>query len=509
MVIAQVYGRVVDTNGSTVVKRRGGTAVTPPIQQTLTGILTRIEVFNDGRAAPVDPGGGPGGGTTNPRDALVYGVDRPTTATTGHITPLAQMTDYNSPNTQNVTLSTPNEVIRGKRIYGIVARGADNILIEDCIFLGPPAKPSSETAVVNCLGNVGKNTVLRDCTIAPRWPNPYMDCMKGSEYTAERLHCFWGVDGFGVFNTGGSTKATNVKIMGCLVEANVYFHGDGYSSPGTSYLNTSGGYSAWGSTSVVRTVDQWVDTGHHDGNHADGIQIQGGYGGMTRNANGTWSGDGIYIIGNFLAGNEAEHNMADPSGSGLIVPGQAGSLSGSRLGTMDSMKRNVNQSPTMTIPFTGGYRMTNGKYPVNGSGVIINPGVNAFPFPSTAAPNKFTVVCIRNWIDGYNSAFNLQRGVMGTMQVAVLNNRIGPHVFEFSPGTNPSTYPIRIYVTSGGVKQYETIKFAPPDSNASAAPSGAQGNAGLATQVWDDPTNRFGTNGSPLTEGRNSGIVYS
>jgi hypothetical protein len=126
----------------------------------------------------------------------------------------------------------------------------------------------------------------------------------------------------------------------------------------------------------------------------------------------------------------------------------------------------------MGIPFTGGTRNSDGHYPGDGAGLSVNPIYNALPFPSAAEPTKYTVAVSRNWFDGNSSAVILQRGLQQTLGLALLDNRIGPHLYEFSPGVNPSTYPIRIYVTTGGV-------------------------------------NRFGTNGTPLVEGRNSGIVYS
>lgn len=504
MVIAQVHARFTGTDGLSYVGRRGGGPVAGPFQNVLTPVITRVEVFNDGRTQA---------GTAGDRDSIVYGnsIAKPDTASTGNITPVSVMTDFNPPGSQSALLTTDNQIIRGKRIYGTVVVAADNVLIEDCILFGASTTPGPETPVVDCRNNVHLNTVLRDCTIAARWPNPRMEAaVSGNAFTAERLHIFWCPTGFAIYNSGGSGQPTNVKILGCLVEAMTYFHGDGYASPSTSYLNNVGGYTAWGTTSVVRPVDAWTSADGHNGSTTDGVRIKGGYGGMVRNpADGSWSGDGILLLGNYFHGFDAEFDMPDPSEQNLIVPGQAGSLALSQLGTQDSMRRGVNQSPSMGIPFTGGVRNTDSHYPANGAGLSVNPVSNILPFPSAAEPTKYTVVASRNWFDGNSSAVILQRGLNSTLGVALLGNRVGPHLYEFSPGTNPSTYPIRLYVTVGGVKQYEGIQFAPPDSNPGGLPSGAQGNAGLATQVWDDPANRFGTNGTPLLEGRNSGIVYS
>jgi hypothetical protein len=490
----QYRRRVVNpADGQTyLIARRRPFAGLPP-QSGKTAVVTEFAAYGDSRP-PVGGGGPPS------RDTLVFDTYVPDNTTAGIYTPIEELTNYNSPTTDSFTITTGNQVIENKIIYGRVTRGASNVVFRNCLFRGPLTTPSGETAIVNCNDTTYKGWELWDCTIAPQWPNANIDGIKSNNYKAMRCHIFWTTDGCGVFSNSASpvNGGTSVEIAGCLIEALCYWPGALYAYyNGPTYLLTSGSYAAYNSANdsayVKRATQQPADrrdTGHNDGNHNDCIQVQGAFGRMVRNGvTGKWSGDGVYIHGNNLAGGDAVDNTGhgwDPSGLGIEVPGETGSLAGSRLGYGDNpSRRTTGQSPTQTRPVVDGdKRLPSGLYCIHGSGVIVQQNVNQFPYPSTAAPNDFSVVGQFNYIDNYGIGMQTQQGSYSSIGVAWLYNTFSPNVHRYSTN-DPATcsiYPERIYNKT-------TTTFA----------TALGGGDGLTTNLWDDPTNIYGRDGLPLT----------
>jgi hypothetical protein len=284
------------------------------------------------------------------------------------------------------------------------------------------------------------------------------------------------------------------------VEAHCYFHGPFYAnSNGPKYLTDSGTYvSGTTSASVPRPADGWTDAGHADGNHTDGVQIQGGYGGMVRDAAGNWSGDGMLVKGNYLDTYDAEASQGNPWGPGYPVPGTSTGLPGSKLGTQDNHRRQQ-QSPSLVGPVLTGNRLTNGKFAANGSSIIVNPGVNAFPFPSAAQPNKWTCVVEGNFVNEAAGGHNIQKGVMAQMKIVLLREKVMGDWFMFNPSSTATIYPFRIYDGSPASGNHDVIQFCP---DVSGAP-------GITTHRWYDNGGRYGAAGEALTPGNRTGIIYT
>ncbi|MBP7406068.1 MAG: hypothetical protein KA973_14235 [Candidatus Microthrix sp.] len=201
------------------------------------------------------------------REALVYGTYEPTTATAGIITPEASLTAYNAD--VNAVTIPDGAVISGKVIYGDVTF-AGSATITDCLLVGGAnAIASGNVGVLKCTNARTGQAVLTDCTIRPRTESDGRDGALGWQFELYRCHITGGVDGVGIYNTGGPNA--NVKVKGCLIEDLAY---------------------------------TYPDRDHADGCHNDCIQIQGG--------------KYIEIVGNALKG--TAHYMA---GSGQYFPTHA------------------------------------------------------------------------------------------------------------------------------------------------------------------------------------------
>lgn len=513
MPIAQPFGLVRILGTPYIAARGRDPRPATPVVVNPFARISLAQLMNDSRppiSVPVDPGD-PG---TTDRDNLIYGTYRPQgmnqagkPVTAGLITDRADLTPYNANTVDLLTLSASNITITRKEIFGQIKVTGSNILIYDSLVRGCRTTPTGETACIQLHDATHLNFVIRDSTIEPQWPNQNQDGIKGNNFTVERCHIYWCVDGIGIFNANGSTRPTNTRALGNHVEAHCYFHGPYYAnSNGPKYLTTAGTYVAGTSaSSVARPADGWTDNVHPDGNHNDGIQIQGGYGGMTRGLDGAWSGDGILCKGNNLDDYDAEASLGNPWGAGYPVPGTSSGLAGSKLGTQDNHRRQQ-QSPGLVGPVLTGNRLTSGKFATNGASLIVNPTVNALPFPSTAAPNKYTVVCEDNYMNNTTAGYNLQKGVMGQLKVSVLREKIGGDWFMFTPSSTATIYPFRIYdgspASAGGVVgggDHSGIQFG----------ADVDGTPGLQTHRWFDNGNRYGGEGTLLTPGNRTGIVYS
>lgn len=501
--LLQYRRRVIGSDGLTYLVARGRPYPKdeePPPQPVVTAALTGFEVFSDSRADPNPGGGGGTPGGSAARDALVIDTYVPSNTTAGIYSPVSALTAYNAQSTANLTLSTANTVIQDKIIYGVVKRNCNNVIFRNCLFRGPPTKPTSETAMVNMNDTTFKGWEFYDCTFAPQWPNSYMDALKSNNFKAIRCHMFWTSDGIGIFSNSSNPAngGTNVEVAGCVIEDLGYWNGRLYAYyNGPTYLKTDGSYAAYNSANdalyVKRPTQQPSDLYFDvkdDGSHNDCIQIQGGYGRMVRNTTtGKWSGDGVYVHGNRIGGGDAiqnDGNATDRSGLGLPVPGTPGSLANSRIGYGDSnFRRTAGQTPTMTRPILNGDKMLpNGQYANHGSGIITQQNVNQYPYPNSANTTDYTVVIQYNYIDNYQIGIQTQKSSYPAIGAAILYNTFSANVFRYSSNvaSSSSIFPIRVY-----------------DKAVTTFAKALDGTDGLATNKWDDPANIYGRNGLSLT----------
>lgn len=450
------------------------------------------------------------------RDLLVYDTYRPTNATAGITSQYSDLTDYNSSTVDAFTFSTP-ATITDKIIYGIATRGCNNMIFKNCAFVGPRSKPGTETALVNCNDTTYGGWEFYDCTFAPRFPNPNTDGIKSNNFKLFRCHFFHMIDAVGIFSNNASpvNGSTDVEVAGCLMEDHCYHPGQYFANASPAYLTAGGTYATSG-TFVSRATAQpgdvpFIDNGHDNGNHSDGIQVQGGFGRMTRIAGGKWSGDGIYLHGNAIYPNDAVWNDGhgrDPSGKGFPIPGEAGSFTGSRLGFGDNPSRGTPQAPGMTRPVVNGAKrlllsgtvVPNGGYVATGSGIAVTinaptSGPLPFPYPDATHPDDQTLVMQYNHIDRYNIGLNTQPHTVAKITYAFLHNTFGPNVYMWSSNTPSaaSIYPERVY-------NPEKTFYA----------NDVDGTDGMSTNTWEDPQNVWGRNGLPLiNSGSRGGLRYN
>lgn len=535
--IAQNYRPVV-INGQNFNVSRGGAGramIGPVAPPTKTAILTALRIYNDSRPSTVTPP------PTNSRASLVplYGSYTPsvnaadyTQNQVGATSRLLDLNEFNAASTQSVTFST-SQTITDKIIYGRVFKNAGVTLeFQNCIFLGPSARITTESGVIafDSPGATGVAHFL-DCTIAPRYPQPNLNCTKGSKMKLERCHLFWGVDGNGPYSTSWPTE---FEIVASRVERLVCFPGKLYAAIGAPNYWTGSTWTSGTAGKVARTDSiGWIDDGgpnngtggggHFDMNHSDAIQIHGAMGYYTFNqSTGKWetpSGQGgIHIWGNAVLPEDA-YGLGDPSGLGIPVPGTTGSVAGSFLGYGDNYLRGLpagGQQPGMTRPVTSGWTKPlygrdgglTGGYPTVGVGIYIGQIVNQFQYPNTANPNRWSVVIHDNYIDKGNMHWQEQKQAFSSISFALYDNTHGPGVFMWNSNlkTTCNTYPIRI---NDGTVAGSAIGGA-NDSIVKIAPHPVTGDHWTLTERWDDPANVWLRNGQTLINGNSNrgGIRY-
>jgi hypothetical protein len=400
-------------------------------------------------ASPTPPPPPPPGYT--PRVVPAYGTYRPDDSNTGIVTPLETHEQYNYPGTSPIVVTVDGTVFTSLDIYGDITIQARNVVFQDCVFRGPRNWPSNDGAIIDCNNSACVNLLVRDSTFAPQLPNYYRNGMIGHEYTALRNRSFWINDHYGVYTKPGANLPTKVKIAGCYMTDNVYWQGTTAQYPGQA-VGTSTVTTTWGASFNVVGYPLKAD-----GSHNDGIQIQGGLGGSKS----------IWCIGNNIRTNDAWaevhlNGQGHPIGWDDPIP---------QLGTGNSQKLRTYNSGASLNP------MADGRYANNGQSFVIQQ--NTYQFPQVD-----TVVCESNWCNDGGQGFNIQAHAGGytTVQCTVQNNRIGGNWYNFSAPSTPAIYPIRI------------------DWRADATV------VGLDTNTWSEST--YGVIGSPLTDGRTSGIRY-
>lgn len=135
---------------------------------------------------------------------------KPTAATTGvpEGTPLDQ---YRG----NILVTRDNTVIEGMDIHGFVTVRAKNVTIRNSIVRG-----GSTTFNQGLITNYGyAGLLVENVDLKPEFPSVYVDGIKGSDFTARRVHVAGGVDNVKI-------HGNNVTVEDSLLEDTQWFAND-------------------------------------------------------------------------------------------------------------------------------------------------------------------------------------------------------------------------------------------------------------------------------------------
>lgn len=469
--------------------------------------------------------GNPVNPPTNNREDLVplYGTYIPQRDQVGCTKILSQLSALNAPSTVDFPITSP-VVWQDKIIYGRLAvSGAGKITATNCVFLGPPGVPptSGETAVLDFDNASTSGSVFKDCTIAPRFPHPRLNGFKGSKHKVERCHIIWCVDGLGPYTKPGQSYTTDVQLVASRIERMVYFPGYRYADHRPNYWD-GGAWTTSGNVSrSVADGSDMMDTIHADGNHSDCIEIHWAVGTHTFNSStNRWTGDGVYIWGNALIADDAYGQNDDPTGIGIPVPGQPGSVNGSSLGYGDNPKRGLpsgGQQPGQVRPITSGWNRPTftGNYTANGVSLYIGQIVAAFT-------DANSVVAHNNYIDGGAGGMQEQRKSYPSIAFQFYDNLFGPNYFMWNTAAQRDIYPVRIndYVSGSGLSSSgdtvtqsghllgvgQQIKF----TNAGGSSAINTSNTYYVVAVTSSTFKVSATvNGTPITIGSSTTVAYS
>lgn len=163
--------------------------------------------------------GPPPPGTPDP--AFTLGTTEPTALNTGARDP-SVLTRFDG----NITTSGNGEVIRNLDVYGRITVNHADVLIENCIVRGAPTPTAGDACILATSGSV-QRLVIERVSCFPQASRPYMDGIRGHDFTARRVWVRDVVDGFGVFNTvAPDPHQIGVRVEGCYVERHAYFSPD-------------------------------------------------------------------------------------------------------------------------------------------------------------------------------------------------------------------------------------------------------------------------------------------
>jgi len=125
----------------------------------------------------------------------------------------------------DITITTDGTVLSNLDIHGFVIVRAKNVTIDNCIVRGGPAQGFA-TGLITDYGYQG--LLITDTYIEPEFRSVWLDGIKGSGYTARRVHVVGGVD---------STKVQgdNVTIEDSLLENTDYYASDPQQAGGPTH----------------------------------------------------------------------------------------------------------------------------------------------------------------------------------------------------------------------------------------------------------------------------------
>lgn len=230
-------------------------------------------------------------------DSFTLGVTKPNADNTGVDSNVA-LTTFSGTKTIN-----SGEVFENREVLGriVIAAGATNWVIRNCLVWGTATDPTSSMGLIGCTAIGIGNGLIERCTIVPQNPHYFWDGIQGHGFTARRCNIYGTTDGLGLFYNSGTTQSPNwensldVAVEGC------YIHDHGY-----------------------RTTPSNVQSDLHT--HNDGIQVHGGY--------------NIRIEGNnfYSFTNPAYSDLANPyAGTGSQITGQS-SLCQTTVATIDNIQ---------------------------------------------------------------------------------------------------------------------------------------------------------------------------
>jgi hypothetical protein len=116
----------------------------------------------------------------------------------------------------DITVTTDGTVLSNLDIHGFVTVRAKNVRITNCIVRGGKSKGVA-TGLITNYGFAG--LVITDTDVIPEFPSVYFDGIKGSDFTAARVHVRGGVDSVKI-------HGSNVTITDSLLENTTYYSSD-------------------------------------------------------------------------------------------------------------------------------------------------------------------------------------------------------------------------------------------------------------------------------------------
>ncbi len=174
----------------------------------------------------------------------------------------------------NITVTKDGTVLSNLDIHGFVIVRAKNVTITNSIVRGGKATGVA-TGVITNYGYAG--LVISDVRVVPEFPSVWVDGIKGSDFTARRVHVTGGVDSVKI-------HGSNVTIEDSLLENTTYYASDPQQSGGPTHndnvqilygqnLRITGntirgatnfailGAASRGNTNLV-LANNWLDGGH-------------------------------------------------------------------------------------------------------------------------------------------------------------------------------------------------------------------------------------------------------
>ena len=136
---------------------------------------------------------------------------KPSSATTG-VKPGSTLTRHDG----DITITKDGTALANLDIHGFVTVRAKNVTISNSIVRGGKSKGVT-TGLITNYGFAG--LVITDTRVVPEFPSVYFDGIKGSEFTARRVHVSGGVDSVKI-------HGNNVSIENSLLENTNYYASD-------------------------------------------------------------------------------------------------------------------------------------------------------------------------------------------------------------------------------------------------------------------------------------------
>jgi hypothetical protein len=116
----------------------------------------------------------------------------------------------------DITITKDGTALTNLDIHGFVTVRAKNVTITNCIVRGGKSKGVA-TGLITDYGFAG--LVITDTRVVPEFPSVYFDGIKGSEFTARRVHVSGNVDSVKI-------HGNNVTIENSLLENTTYYASD-------------------------------------------------------------------------------------------------------------------------------------------------------------------------------------------------------------------------------------------------------------------------------------------